>query len=195
MAHKQLRTFHLFAGAGGGILADLLLGHLPVGACEIEPYPRNVLLARQRDGHLPPFPIWGDVALTFGKVCYKLGTCQKRNISTASQEFALFAKKNLGRETREVMLSVAQTSVVALCKPKGLCANARFAGSSSSRVDPVIRRALGNAERSIDHLARQLIQWFRFGVNLPHFVVRAFKGAFAIKQIELINYSDTLQSS
>tara|TARA_E500000318_G_scaffold83662_1_gene79352 strand:- start:73 stop:270 length:198 start_codon:yes stop_codon:yes gene_type:complete len=28
MAHKQLRTFHLFAGAGGGILGDLLLGHM-----------------------------------------------------------------------------------------------------------------------------------------------------------------------
>jgi hypothetical protein len=48
----QLNTFHLFAGAGGGILADLLLGHNPIGACEIMPYPRNVLLARQRDGHL-----------------------------------------------------------------------------------------------------------------------------------------------
>ena len=58
--HK-LNTFHLFAGAGGGILADLLLGHNPIGACEIEPYPRNVLLARQRDGHLPSFPIWDDV--------------------------------------------------------------------------------------------------------------------------------------
>ena len=58
--HK-LNTFHLFAGAGGGILADLLLGHNPIGACEIEPYPRDVLLARQRDGHLPNFPIWDDV--------------------------------------------------------------------------------------------------------------------------------------
>lgn len=58
--HK-LNTFHLFAGAGGGILADLLLGHNPIGACEIQPYPRDVLLARQRDGHLPNFPIWDDV--------------------------------------------------------------------------------------------------------------------------------------
>lgn len=57
----QLNTFHLFAGAGGGILADLLLGHIPIGACEIEKYPRDVLLARQRDGILPTFPIWDDV--------------------------------------------------------------------------------------------------------------------------------------
>lgn len=58
---EQLFTFHLFAGAGGGILADALLGHWPVGAVEIEPYPRGVLLARQRDGLLPPFPVWDDV--------------------------------------------------------------------------------------------------------------------------------------
>jgi len=61
MAHTKLNTFHLFAGAGGGILADLLLGHNPIGACEIEEYPRNVLLARQADGILPSFPIWDDV--------------------------------------------------------------------------------------------------------------------------------------
>ena len=67
MAHKQLNTFHLFAGAGGGILADLLLGHNPIGACEIEPYPRDVLLARQRDGLLPAFPIWDDVCTLEGK--------------------------------------------------------------------------------------------------------------------------------
>jgi len=42
-------------------LADILLGHTPVGAVEIEYYPRKVLLQRQRDGVLPPFPIWDDV--------------------------------------------------------------------------------------------------------------------------------------
>jgi DNA (cytosine-5)-methyltransferase 1 len=66
MAHTKLNTFHLFAGAGGGILGDLLLGHNPIGACEIEQYPRDVLLARQRDGHLPSFPVWDDVATLDG---------------------------------------------------------------------------------------------------------------------------------
>lgn len=56
-----LSAFHLFAGAGGGILADKLLGHRTVGAVEIESYPRKVLLARQLDGSLPAFPIWDDV--------------------------------------------------------------------------------------------------------------------------------------
>jgi DNA (cytosine-5)-methyltransferase 1 len=60
-------TFHLFAGAGGGILADILLGHNPIGACEIEQYPRDVLLSRQRDGVLPTFPIWDDIRTFDGK--------------------------------------------------------------------------------------------------------------------------------
>ena len=67
MAHKKLTTFHLFAGAGGGILADVLLGHLPIGACEIEPYPRSVLLQRQSEGLLPEFPIWDDVQTMDGR--------------------------------------------------------------------------------------------------------------------------------
>ena len=57
----ELYTLHLFAGAGGGILADKLLGHTPIGACEIEEYPRKVLLQRQLDGILPIFPIWDDI--------------------------------------------------------------------------------------------------------------------------------------
>ena len=61
------KTFHLFAGAGGGIIADILLGHVPVGACEIARYPREVLLQRQRDGLLPFFPVWDDVCTLDGK--------------------------------------------------------------------------------------------------------------------------------
>lgn len=54
-------SIHLFAGAGGGIIADLMLGHTPICAVEIEEYPRRVLIARQLDGILPVFPIWDDV--------------------------------------------------------------------------------------------------------------------------------------
>lgn len=56
-----LYTLHLFAGAGGGILADLALGHTPIGAVEIEEHPRRVLLQRQLDGVLPVFPVWDDI--------------------------------------------------------------------------------------------------------------------------------------
>lgn len=39
---RPLYSVHLFAGAGGGILADLLHGIEPRIAVEIEPYPRRV---------------------------------------------------------------------------------------------------------------------------------------------------------
>lgn len=51
----------LFAGAGGGILGGALLGWTTVCACEIEPYPRHVLLHNQELGLLPRFPIWDDI--------------------------------------------------------------------------------------------------------------------------------------
>ena len=49
---------HLFAGAGGGILADVLLGHRIIGAVEWEAYPCTVLQERISDGSLEPFPIF-----------------------------------------------------------------------------------------------------------------------------------------
>jgi DNA (cytosine-5)-methyltransferase 1 len=57
----------LFAGAGGGILGGKLLGWRTVCAVEWEPYPASVLVARQNDGILPPFPIWDDVQTFDGK--------------------------------------------------------------------------------------------------------------------------------
>lgn len=51
----------LFAGAGGGILGGLLLGWRTVCAVEVDPYARSVLLARQNDRTLAPFPIWDDI--------------------------------------------------------------------------------------------------------------------------------------
>ena len=62
-----MNELHLFAGAGGGILGGMLLGHSCVCAVEIEPYCQKVLLQRQRDGILPKFPIWDDVRTFDGK--------------------------------------------------------------------------------------------------------------------------------
>lgn len=62
-----MNELHLFAGAGGGILGGILLGHRTVCAVEINPYCRKVLLQRQRDGMLPRFPIWDDVSSFDGK--------------------------------------------------------------------------------------------------------------------------------
>jgi len=57
----------LFAGAGGGILGGHLLGWRTVCAVELEPYAASVLVARQNDGILPPFPIWDDVCTFDGR--------------------------------------------------------------------------------------------------------------------------------
>lgn len=51
----------LFAGAGGGILGGKLLGWRTVCAVEWDAHARDVLVARQNDGCLEPFPIWDDV--------------------------------------------------------------------------------------------------------------------------------------
>jgi len=57
----------LFAGAGGGILGGIAHGWRTVCAVEIERYARDVLLARQNDRMLEPFPIWNDVRTFDGK--------------------------------------------------------------------------------------------------------------------------------
>ena len=54
-------SWHCSQAPGGGILGGHLLGWNTVCAVELEEYPRNILLQRQRDGILPPFPIWDDV--------------------------------------------------------------------------------------------------------------------------------------
>jgi DNA (cytosine-5)-methyltransferase 1 len=87
---EKLNELHLFAGAGGGILGGMLLGHTTVCAVELEPYCRKVLLQRQRDGILPKFPIWDDVC-TFdgtpwrGKVDVVCGGFPCQDISAAGK--------------------------------------------------------------------------------------------------------------
>jgi len=57
----------LFAGAGGGILGGRLLGWRTVCAVEWNSYAASVLVARQNDGCLDPFPIWDDVQTFDGR--------------------------------------------------------------------------------------------------------------------------------
>ena len=64
---RSMNELALFAGAGGGILGGHLLGWRTRCAVELDPYARKVLLARQRDGMLPRFPIWDDVRTFDGK--------------------------------------------------------------------------------------------------------------------------------
>jgi len=57
----------LFAGAGGGILGGHLLGWRTICAVEWDAYAASILVHRQNDGSLPPFPIWDDVQTFDGR--------------------------------------------------------------------------------------------------------------------------------
>lgn len=111
-ASAPLRTLHLFAGAGGGILADLILGHVPVCAVELEHSAADVLVARQRDGALPFFPVWDDVR-TFagrpwrGKVDVVAGGFPCQDISVAGSGAGLAGKRSgLWREFARIVREV-----------------------------------------------------------------------------------------
>ena len=140
MAHntRPLTTFHLFAGAGGGILADLLLGHVPIGACEIEKYPRNVLLQRQRDGILPQFPIWDDIRTLDGKpwkglVDIVCGGFPCQDISPARQDQRVNGKQKGHKASAAVFgqkcagLSMKFNLELRLSKTPRICGNADLA--------------------------------------------------------------------
>ena len=59
-----MQTMHLFAGAGGGLLADLILGHEPIIAVERDAYCCKVLRERAADGWFPNLQVWeGDIRL------------------------------------------------------------------------------------------------------------------------------------
>jgi DNA (cytosine-5)-methyltransferase 1 len=59
-----MQTMHLFAGAGGGLLADLILGHTPIVAVEWDAYACQVLRERAAEGWFPELRVWeGDVRL------------------------------------------------------------------------------------------------------------------------------------
>ena len=57
----------LFAGAGGGLLASNLLGHDIVCAVERDEFCQHVLVQRQNDRILQPFPIWDDICTFDGR--------------------------------------------------------------------------------------------------------------------------------
>lgn len=102
----------LFAGAGGGILGGKLLGWNTIGAVEIERYPRECLLQRQRDGVLPRFPIWDDVRTFDGKPWFGLvdiisGGFPCQDISCAGKGAGISgARSGLWREMFRIICEV-----------------------------------------------------------------------------------------
>lgn len=90
----------LFAGAGGGILGSHLLGWRTVCAVEVEPYRREVLLRRQRDGVLPLFPIWDDVR-TFNGTAWR-GTVDVVTAGFPCQPFSVAGKRRGADDERNL---------------------------------------------------------------------------------------------
>ena len=88
----------LFAGAGGGILGGKLLGWRTVCAVEIEPYCQRILMQRQDDGILEPFPVWGDIKTFNGKLW-----AGKVDIITAGFPCQSFSSAARGRLVAENM--------------------------------------------------------------------------------------------
>jgi DNA (cytosine-5)-methyltransferase 1 len=107
----------LFAGAGGGILGGKLLGWRTVCAVELDPYARDVLVARQNDGCLAPFPIWDDVC-TFdgrawkGRVDVVSGGFPCQDLSTSGKGAGLDGERSgLWTEMRRIICEVRSTYV------------------------------------------------------------------------------------
>ena len=151
MEHNRLRTFHLFAGAGGGELADLLLGHIPVGACEIEPYPRNVLLQRMRDGILPVHPVWDDIRTLDGKpwkgkVDVVAGGFPCQGVSIANDEAT-------GLEDERSGLWSEQKRIISEMEPR-----VAFVENSSM----LVRRGLGRVIRDFSEIG-YVCRWVTLG--------------------------------
>ena len=123
MRCEGLRELALFAGAGGGILGGKLLGWRTVCAVEIAAYPREALLARQRDGLLPRFPIWDD-ARTFdghpwrGSVDVVSGGFPCQDVSAAGKGGGLAgARSGLWSEMRRIVEEVRPIFVFAENSP------------------------------------------------------------------------------
>ena len=106
----------LFAGIGGGLLGSKLLGWKTIAAVEISEYCRSVLICRQDEGYLEPFPIWDD-ARTFKGTPF----CGSVDIITAgfpcqpfSENGTQFADKdprNLWPDTIRIIREVRPTFV------------------------------------------------------------------------------------
>ena len=107
----------LFAGAGGGILGGKLLGWRTVCAVEWDAYAASVLVARQNDGCLEPFPVWDDVRTFDGRpwrgiVSVISGGFPCQDISSAGKGAGLAGKRSgLWREMARIVGEVRPSYV------------------------------------------------------------------------------------
>jgi DNA (cytosine-5)-methyltransferase 1 len=99
MGFVRIRELSLFTGAGGGVLASMLLGHQIIGAVEINEHCQRVIAQRQRDGILEEFPIFTDIGLFNNSGCAELyrGVTDVITAGFPCQPFAV-AGKGIGAD-------------------------------------------------------------------------------------------------
>lgn len=157
-----MNELELFAGAGGGILGSMLLGHRTVCAVEYDAYARSVLLARQNDGTFPPFPVWDDV-LKSHIITSRGNGKWTRNINTAQSANASFAGNRSLQGIRIRRSNAARMYVAGYCKHARRQKRARFAGLSFCHQDRGMKPVRGNAERCFGYPEERLTQWWKSG--------------------------------
>lgn len=111
MQHQPLRELSLFAGAGGGLLGSVLLGHRIVGAVEIDEYCCKVLEQRQRDGILERFPIFNTDIRDFIRHGYAdlyKGQCDLISGGFPCQPFSVAGKRAGADDPRNMWPATAE---------------------------------------------------------------------------------------
>ncbi len=161
-----LRELALFAGAGGGILGGHLLGWRTICAAEWSPYPASVLVARQNEGILPPFPIWDDVQTFDGKPWRGLvdvvsGGFPCQDISSAGKGAGIDGVRSgmwahMGRIIRDVQPRYVFVENSPMLTIRGL---GRVLGDLASLGYNAKWRMLGAADLGADHKRERI--WIR----------------------------------
>jgi len=105
-----MNELSLFTGAGGGLLASKLLGINTVCAVERDEYCQHVLISRQNERVIEPFPIWDDIC-TFDGAAWR-GTVDVVSGGFPCQAFSSAARgrniksKDLWGEMRRIIREV-----------------------------------------------------------------------------------------
>ena len=165
----------LFAGAGGGILGGHLLGWRTVCAVEWESYPASVLVARQNDGLLPPFPIWDDVQTFDGKpwrgiVDVVSGGFPCQDISAAGKGAGIDGERSgmwgeMARIIHEVRPRYAFVENSPMLTSRGL---GRVLGNLAAMGFDARWGVLGAADIGANHKRDRIWIVARWRGNLPH---------------------------
>ena len=157
----------LFSGAGGGVLADKLLGNQVTGYVEKSDYPARILRQRIIDGHIPNAPIYGDIN-TFISDGYAEAYCGMVDIVTAGfpcQPFSVASSKRTGADDSRNMWP-STMEVIRRVRPRSIfCEN--VPGLLASTVDDAAGRPVqyfGSILRDLSQ-ARYDVRWCVLGAD------------------------------